>query len=75
MADRPAILVLASRRETPAGLHAFATYHYEDGTDLLTLKELMGHRSVSSTAVYVHLSSRAFHAVQSPLDRMGGMEP
>ena len=53
----------------------FATYHYEDGTDLLTLKELMGHRSVSSTAVYVHLSSRAFHAVQSPLDRMGGMEP
>lgn len=55
--------------------HAFATYHYEDGTDLLTLKELMGHRSVSSTAVYVHLSSRAFHAVQSPLDRMGGMEP
>lgn len=53
--------------------HAFATYHYEDGTDLLTLKALMGHRSVSSTAVYVHMSARALMAVPSPLDRMGGI--
>lgn len=53
--------------------HAFATYNYEDGTDLLTLKTLMGHRSINSTTVYVHLSSRIFHAVQNPFDRMGGM--
>ena len=53
--------------------HAFATYHYEDGTDLLTLKALMGHRSIASTTIYVHLSSRAFSFTPSPFDKMGGM--
>lgn len=53
--------------------HAFATYHYEDGTDLLTLKALMGHRSLNSTVIYIHLSSRAFNSSSSPFDRMGGM--
>lgn len=53
--------------------HAFATYHYEDGTDLLTLKTLMGHRSVSSTAIYVHRSARALMTAPSPLDKMGGI--
>ena len=53
--------------------HAFATYHYEDGTDLLTLKALMGHKSINSTAIYVHLSSRAFSSAPSPFEKMGGM--
>ena len=53
--------------------HAFATYHYEDGTDLLTLKALMGHRSVSSTVLYVHLSSQTFSSAPSPFEKMGGM--
>lgn len=53
--------------------HACATYHYEDGTDLLTLNALMGHRSINSTAVYVQLSSRVLFAVQRLFDRMGGM--
>ena len=52
--------------------HAFATYHYEDGTDLLTLKNLMGHRSISSTLIYVHLSARTLSASPSPFDKMGG---
>lgn len=52
--------------------HAFATYHYEDGTDLLTLKALMGHRSVSSTVIYVHLASNALMASSNPFDRMAG---
>lgn len=53
--------------------HAFATYHYEDGTDLLTLKSLMGHRSIESTAVYVHLASTSSASSPSPFDKMGGM--
>ena len=53
--------------------HAFATYHYEDGTDLLTLKALMGHKSINSTAIYVHLSSGAFSSSPSPFEKMGGM--
>ena len=54
--------------------HAFATYHYEDGTDLLTLKALMGHRSIASTAVYVHMSSNTLTNRPSPFDKMGGDE-
>lgn len=53
--------------------HAFATYHYEDGTDLLTLQALMGHRSIASTAVYVHMSSHALLTAASPFDKMEGI--
>ena len=53
--------------------HAFATYHYEDGTDLLILKELMGHKSLSSTLIYVHLSTKTLSAAPSPFEKMGGM--
>lgn len=53
--------------------HAFATYHYEGGTNLLTLKALMGHRSISSTVIYVQLSSNTLHTVESPFERMVGM--
>lgn len=53
--------------------HAFATYHYEDGTDLLTLKALLGHRSLNSTVIYVHLSSRTFTSSSNPFDKMGDM--
>lgn len=53
--------------------HAFATYHYEDGTDLLTLKALLGHRSLNSTVIYVHLSSSTFTSSANPFDKMGGM--
>lgn len=37
--------------------HAFGTHLYENGTDLLTIKALMGHKSLQSTTIYVHLSS------------------
>ena len=54
--------------------HAFATYHYEDGTDLLTLKALMGQPfGSSSTVLYVHLSSQTFSSAPSPFEKMGGM--
>lgn len=52
--------------------HAFATYLYEDGTDLLTLKALMGHRSISSTVVYVHLASKSLMDSSNPFDTMAG---
>ena len=54
--------------------HAFGTHLYENGTDLLTIKALMGHKSVSS-AVYVHLAGGgAVKGAVSPFDRMGGMQ-
>ena len=52
--------------------HAFATHLYEAGTDLLTIKELLGHKSLHSTLIYIHLASYASRKISSPFDLMGG---
>lgn len=52
--------------------HAFGTHLYEDGVDLLTIKALMGHKNINSTAIYVHLAGGGIHNATSPFDRMGG---
>lgn len=52
--------------------HAYATHCYENGIDLLTIKALLGHKSISSTALYVNLAVPAATAATSPFDRMGG---
>lgn len=53
--------------------HAFGTHLYENGTDLLTIQKLMGHKSLNSTLIYIHLASTQFQRVVSPFDQMGGM--
>ena len=52
--------------------HAFGTHLYESGTDLMTIKELLGHKSLLSTTIYIHLASNGVGSVSSPFDLMGG---
>lgn len=52
--------------------HAFGTHLYENGTDLLTIKALLGHKSLNSTTIYVHLASNGIAGARSPLDRLAG---
>ena len=52
--------------------HAFATHLYESGTDLLTIKELLGHKSITSTVIYVHLASYTLRKIYSPFDQING---
>lgn len=52
--------------------HAFGTHLYESGTDLLTIKELLGHKSISSTVIYIHLAPYISRKIHSPFDLMGG---
>ncbi len=53
--------------------HAFGTHLYENGYDLLTIKNLMGHKSLNSTLIYIHLASYISRKVTSPFDLIGGV--
>lgn len=52
--------------------HAFGTHLYENGVDLMTIKTLMGHKSLNSTTIYVHLALNPTSGPISPFDLMGG---
>lgn len=53
--------------------HSFATHLIENDTNILKVKELLGHDNINTTIQYIHLAKNDVFSIVSPIDLIGGI--
>lgn len=68
-------LGLDSRISAHTLRHCFATHSLEDGVDPVFIQQMLGHKRLQTTLVYLHMTSKSMMGIKSPLDIQGEHRP